>query len=293
MMISILIPTFNDDCRGLAGSLMIQAEAINGLEWEIVIGDDASTNTALVESLSQLNKLEGFHYIRCNTNLGRSAIRNFLAQQARGEWLLFVDAHRVMVSNDYLKTYISAAQNAQIICGGHQALKGPDGNLRYLYEHEAERNNSASLRAKRPYQSFNASNFMIRRDIFMQHQFDTRLHKYGYEDVLLGRELALAGIPITHIDAPTGYIEYESNANFVEKTEQAMENLYALRSCLQGYSSVLATANRIQGNPLGFIFRKIFQWRRHAWKTNLLSKKPSLFIFKLYKLGYYMQLTQA
>ena len=74
-MISILIPTFNDDCRGLAGSIMAQAEAINGLEWEIVIGDDASTNTALVESLSQLNKLEGFHYIRCNTNLGRSAIR--------------------------------------------------------------------------------------------------------------------------------------------------------------------------------------------------------------------------
>ena len=102
-MISILIPTFNDDCRGLAGSLMIQAEAIDDLEWEIIIADDASTNTALVESLSQLNKLEGFRYIRCNTNLGRSAIRNFLAQEARGEWLLFVDAHRVMVSNDYIK----------------------------------------------------------------------------------------------------------------------------------------------------------------------------------------------
>ena len=287
-MISILIPTFNDDCRGLAGSLMIQAEAIDGLEWEIIIADDASTNTALVESLSQLNKLEGFRYIRCNTNLGRSAIRNFLAQEARGEWLLFVDAHRVMVSNDYLKTYISATQNAQVICGGYQALKGPDGNLRYLYEHEAERNNSASLRAKHPYQSFNASNFMIRRDIFMQHQFDTRLHKYGYEDVLLGRELALAGIPITHIDAPTGYIEYECNANFVEKAEDAMETLYQFRDSLQGYSPILTVANRLQGNLAGAVFRKLFQWKRNAWRNNLTSRRPSLLIFKLYKLGYYM-----
>jgi len=287
-MISILIPTFNDDCRGLAGSLMIQAEAIDGLEWEIIIADDASTNTALVESLSQLNKLEGFRYIRCNTNLGRSAIRNFLAQEARGEWLLFVDAHRVMVSNDYLKTYISATQNAQVICGGYQALKGPDGNLRYLYEHEAERNNSASLRAKHPYQSFNASNFMIRRDIFMQHQFDTRLHKYGYEDVLLGRELALAGIPITHIDAPTGYIEYECNANFVKKAEEAMETLHQFRDSLQGYSPILTVANRLQGNLAGAVFRKLFQWKRNAWRNNLTSRRPSLLIFKLYKLGYYM-----
>ena len=287
-MISILIPTFNDDCRGLAGSLMIQAEAIDDLEWEIIIADDASTNTALVESLSQLNKLEGCRYIRCNTNLGRSAIRNFLAQEARGEWLLFVDAHRVMVSNDYLKTYISATQNAQVICGGYQALKGPDGNLRYLYEHEAERNNSASLRAKHPYQSFNASNFMIRRDIFMQHQFDTRLHKYGYEDVLLGRELALAGIPVTHIDAPTGYIEYECNANFVKKAEEAMETLHQFRDSLQGYSPILTIANRLQGNLAGAVFRKLFQWKRNAWRNNLMSRRPSLLIFKLYKLGYYM-----
>lgn len=287
-MISILIPTFNDDCRGLAGSLMIQAEAIDDLEWEIIIADDASTNTALVESLSQLNKLEGFRYIRCNTNLGRSAIRNFLAQEARGEWLLFVDAHRVMVSNDYLKAYISATQNAQVICGGYQALKGPDGNLRYLYEHEAERNNSASLRAKHPYQSFNASNFMIRRDIFMQHQFDTRLHKYGYEDVLLGRELALAGIPVTHIDAPTGYIEYECNANFVKKAEEAMETLHQFRDSLQGYSPILTVANHLQGNLAGAVFRKLFQWKRNAWRNNLTSRRPSLLIFKLYKLGYYM-----
>ena len=144
-MISILIPTFNDDCRGLAGSIMAQAEAINGLEWEIVIGDDASTYTALVEDLRRLDRLENFRYLRCNTNMGRSAIRNFLAQEALGEGILFVYAHSFMANNDYLKAYINATKNADVICGGYQSLKGPDGNLRYLYEHNAKQHDNAAL----------------------------------------------------------------------------------------------------------------------------------------------------
>ena len=67
-----------------------------------------------------------------------------------------------------------------------------------------------------------------------------------------------------------------------------METLYQFRDSLQGYSSILRVANRLQGNLLGAIFRKIFKWKRNAWEANLVSNKPSLFIFKLYKLGYYM-----
>lgn len=289
-MISILIPTFNDDCRGLVGSLISQAERIKGLEWEILVADDASTNTAVAEANSTIGKLEGCRYIRRSTNTGRSVIRNFLAQEARGEWLLFIDADLVMVRNDFLKTYIDATAHAEVICGGYQVLKGPDGNLRYLYEHAAEKNNSVKQRLKHPYHNFCASSFMIKRNIFLQYPFDSRFYKYGYEDVLLGRELSEAGITITHIDAPIGFLEYESNAYFLKKAEEAMETLYQFRDSLQGYSPILNIANRIQGNLLGTIFQKIFKWKRDAWKSNLLSNQPSLFIFKLYKLGYYISL---
>lgn len=289
-MISILIPTFNDDCRGLVGSLISQAERIKGLEWEILVADDASTNTAVAEANSTIGKLEGCRYIRRSTNTGRSVIRNFLAQEARGEWLLFIDADLVMVRNDFLKTYIDATAHAEVICGGYQVLKGPDGNLRYLYEHAAEKNNSVKQRLKHPYHNFCASSFMIKRNIFLQYPFDSRFYKYGYEDVLLGRELSEAGITITHIDAPIGFLEYESNAYFLKKAEEAMETLYQFRDSLQGYSPILNIANRIQGYLLGTIFQKIFKWKRDAWKSNLLSNQPSLFIFKLYKLGYYISL---
>ena len=287
-MISILIPTFNDDCRGLVGSLILQAERIDGLDWEIIVADDASTNTAVVEANSGIGKLEGCRYIRRSTNTGRSVIRNFLAQEARGEWLLFIDADLVMVRNDFLKTYVDATAHAEVICGGYQVLKGPDGNLRYLYEHAAEKNKSVEQRLKHPYHSFFASNFMIKRDIFLQHPFDSRFYKYGYEDVLLGRQLNEAGITITHINAPIGFLEYESNAYFLKKTQEAMETLYQFRDILQGYSSILRVANHLQGNLLGTIFRKIFKWKRNAWEANLISRQPSLLIFKLYKLGYYM-----
>lgn len=287
-MISILIPTFNDDCRGLVGSLISQAERIKGLEWEILVADDASTNMDVVKANSTIDKLHGCRYIRRTTNSGRSVIRNFLAQEARGEWLLFIDADLVMARNEFLETYLAATSHAEVICGGYQVLKGPDGNLRYLYEHAAEKNKSVEQRLKHPYHSFFASNFMIKRDIFLQYPFDSRFYKYGYEDVLLGRELSEAGISITHIDAPVGFIEYESNAYFLKKTEEAMETLYQFRDSLQGYSTILTVANRLQGNLLGAIFRQFFKWKRNAWEANLVSSKPSLFIFKLYKLGYYM-----
>ena len=289
-MISILIPTFNDDCRGLVGSLISQAERIKGLEWEILVADDASTNTAVVEANSTIGKLEGCRYIRRSTNTGRSVIRNFLAQEARGEWLLFIDADRSIVRNDFLKAYIASTDYAEVICGGYQVLKGPDGNLRYLYEHAAEKNNSVKQRLKHPYHNFCASSFMIKRNIFLQYPFDSRFYKYGYEDVLLGRELSEAGITITHIDAPIGFLEYESNAYFLKKAEEAMETLYQFRDSLQGYSPILRVASRLQGNLLGTIFQKIFKWKRKAWEANLVSNKPSLFIFKLYKLGYYISL---
>ncbi len=40
--LSILIPIYNDDPRGLVGDLLAQCEAIEGLKYEIIIGDDGS-----------------------------------------------------------------------------------------------------------------------------------------------------------------------------------------------------------------------------------------------------------
>ena len=43
-MISILIPTFNDDCVALAHAVTSQCRDMQGLEWELIVGDDGSTD---------------------------------------------------------------------------------------------------------------------------------------------------------------------------------------------------------------------------------------------------------
>lgn len=42
-MLSILIPTYNDDCYELVQALALQAKALNLADWEIIVADDGST----------------------------------------------------------------------------------------------------------------------------------------------------------------------------------------------------------------------------------------------------------
>ena len=48
--LSILIPTYNDDCRELVASLQQQADNISGLEYEILVADDGSTDLEVAKN---------------------------------------------------------------------------------------------------------------------------------------------------------------------------------------------------------------------------------------------------
>ena len=80
MKLSILIPTYNYDCSHLVLQLLEQQPK----EAEIIIGDDCSTKP--------IKEISGCRIFRPEHNLGRAAIRNALAREAKGEWLLFIDA---------------------------------------------------------------------------------------------------------------------------------------------------------------------------------------------------------
>ena len=89
--LSILIPTYNDVCTDSVNTLMQQAESIGDLRFEIIVADDASTDENVGEANRAIDRMTNCRYIRRENNVGRAAIRNFLAQEARYEWLLFVD----------------------------------------------------------------------------------------------------------------------------------------------------------------------------------------------------------
>ena len=283
--LSILIPTFNDPCSTLVGNLQQQAEEL-GISYEILVADDGSTQQNVLEENRSINALPHCQLIERRVNAGRAAIRNFLAQQARYAWLLFIDSDMVVCRNDYLRKYASC-EETPIVDGGVVIGTAISGNLRSMYEKAAESKHTYEERQQSPYRDFHTANFMIQRALMIEHPFDERFRNYGYEDVLFGKAMEQAGVPILHIDNPMSFEIFEENEHFVSKTEEGLRTLYQFRHELKGYSRLLDRAQTLPRTPIRW-WHQLFgaMERRH-----LTGRHPSLWVFKIYKIGYFLSLS--
>ncbi len=285
--LSILIPTFNDKCVALVQALQQQANLL-GSHYEIIVADDGSTDSQVLQANRAINELSNCQVIERKENCGRAAIRNFLAQQAHFPWLLFVDSDMVVCREDFLQCYATTADSDLVVDGGVCIGKVVPGNLRSLYEKAAEKEHTAEKRRLTPYQHLHTANLFMHRDVIGQHPFDERFRHYGYEDVLLGKELEKAAIPILHIDNPVSFEIYESNEHFLGKTEEALRTLYQFRDELTGYSHLLKVAERLK--PVAPIILSLHHRNKGRERRNLVGPTPSLKVFSLYRLGYFMSL---
>ena len=84
--ISILIPTRNDVCLSQVQTLQQLASAVQGLQYEIIVSDDASTDQEVIRQNSQINESENCTLLLRNECAGRAANRNFLAHKAKYDW---------------------------------------------------------------------------------------------------------------------------------------------------------------------------------------------------------------
>ncbi|MBQ8463823.1 MAG: glycosyltransferase family 2 protein [Prevotella sp.] len=287
--LSILIPVYCTDCHRLVTDLCLQAIHINDLKYEIIVADDGSPTPQTVNKSRVVADLPGVRYIERKKNVGRAAIRNFLAQEAQYEWLLFVDGDMSVTEDKFLSSYLHS-DTQQVAYGGYVVGPGKEWCLRMKYERQCAPMHSATERRKRPYQHFHTSNFLIRRDLMLQHPFDERFRGYGYEDVFFGKQLRQAGITIDHPDNPLGFLDFEENARFIDKTEESLRTLYTFRDELRGYSQMLTV---IEGLHPRMLLPLVRLWHRlfgSLERRNLCGECPSLTIFKLYKLGYYLTL---
>ena len=288
--LSILIPTYNDLCVKLVGDLRQQAEQ-TGIGYEILVGDDGSTDHEVVSENRQIDQWAHCRYLVQPQNTGRAAIRNRLAREARYDWLLFVDSDMTVVRPDYIGQYV-AQDNADVVDGG--VTIGGDAevlkqNLRYLYEKASEHEHTADKRQQNPYSDFHTANFLIRRDIMLAHPFDERFRYYGYEDVLFGKQLKANHIAITHIDNPMGFCTFESNHDFVAKTEEGLRTLCQFRNELRGYSRLITLVEGIHIPLILSLIRLSHRVFGKLIRRNLCSAHPSLRLFNLYKLGYFLR----
>lgn len=299
--LSILIPTFNDECLTLVRALQEQCAvlsdgdtAIDGLSYEIIVADDGSTDDAVRAHNSAIASCPHCKYIQRGVNAGRAAIRNFLAQQASYDELLFIDSDMTVIRKDYIFKYVSAMATDTVVYGGYDvpeqsALKH---NLRYRYERSCREAHTAEKRRESPYLDFHTSNFMIPRTTMLANPLDEQFRHYGYEDVAFGRCLQEKGIIIKHIDNPLGFCRFEDNEKFVEKTEEAIRTLVEFSGQLYNYSRLLQTAERMSRLHVAGLFKLLMIPFEKPMRKVLVKKNIPLAVLNIYKLTYLLKQLQ-
>ena len=299
-MLSILLPVYNCSCVALVTELQRQCVECKA-DFEIIVADDGTlsgaigTNVAcqhLIDENKVIEQLKGVRYIIREKNVGRSAIRNFLVSQAKGDRLLFIDGDLSLDNSSFIHNYLHA--EGDVVVGGIAIGGNPDqwkGNLRYRYERQCEAINTVESRQSQPYQHL-ATNLFVRRSVLGEQPYDEKISHYGYEDVLLGKRFQQQQVAIKHIENPVLFCDFEDNASYLAKTEEALRTLFTFRNELKGYSRLLDKAEQIERLHLSPLFVTAYKLFNEPIKNCLLGNKPKVFWFNIYKLLYYLHYTK-
>ena len=269
---------------------LVQQLEVAEIDYEVIVADDGSTDAKTITENQAINALPCSRYLVRQENVGRAAIRNFLVKEAQYKYVLFIDSDMTILSDLFIRRYLENSCDTVIdggvaIHGNEEVLKR---NLRYCYEKAEEARHTAPERQKAPYQHLHTANLFVRRDLMLQYPFDERFRHYGYEDVLLGKTFRQQHVPIEHIDNPLGFCTFETNADFVAKTEEGLRTLGLFRDDLRGYSRLLTIVSNIH---IPAVLTMIRLWHRFFGsleRRNLCGNHPSISVFKLYRLGYFI-----
>ena len=285
-MISVLIPTYNDDCSALVEELHRQSVASH-LPCEIVVADDCSPNHDVREANRRACDKEGCRYVQADSNLGPARLRNRLAAEARGDYLLFLDSDALPVKATFLADYASALLRDGVVCGGFAYKPLSEFQicpLRYKYGIKVE-SESLDKRQKAPYASFKGVNFCAHKSVFTKVRFDETMH-FGYEDAYFGLMLEEAAVPIRHIDNPVWHLSRDSSEAYLAKIRRSVYNVSFHLGRMKSQIKLLRFYSHIRAlgldRPLAYAFDRL----RSRIESNLLGEDPSLPLFAFYKLGY-------
>lgn len=289
-MLSVLIPTFNYNVYPLVTELNKQCLAC-GIEFEIIVLDDCS-NEIETEN-DKINSLANSSFHILTKNIGRCSIRNLLAQKANFENLLFLDADTIPINSNFISNYINEIDDEEkVVYGGIQYKKKKPNKtylLRWVYGNSREAL-SVIKRKENPYISFLSMSFLIKKSILRKVSFNETVLRYGHEDTLFSFDLKKNNILIDHIENPVYHLIHENSTVFLQKSEEALLGLKQLidSNLLQfDYIKINRIYHKLKQSGTVKIYLFFYQTFKSIIKKNLASKNPSLFLFDLYRLGYF------
>lgn len=284
-MISICIPTYNDNPTALIDRLLKEIDLLD-IKSEIILYDDCSTTPISIN-------VERVQLIKGAKNQGSIHARKQLALVARYEHLLFMDADVMPKSVAFLSSYIECINNDyQIVFGGisyQENQPKSDGILRWTYGHKRE-SKSVKDREQQAYKNIISMGFMIRKNIMQDLCSD--LEKTGYGgDIIFSSLINQRDIDVLHIDNPVVHLGLETASDFIKKSLRAIDTTYV--ATLEGitpedFRPVQRTYVRISTYHLQHIIYRILGCIRPLLLANLKSKRPRIICLDFIKLHRYL-----
>lgn len=219
---------------GEEGGLQILYQQLlaSGLEFELRVYEDASpppypaTNQQIAELGPEVV------YKLLPNNLGRAKIRNLLAQEAHYPQLLFLDADSG-IPTSFVQAYLPYLdpQRFPVVQGGRtypkRAKLAPTYWLHQRYGLQREQLDPKAT-GDDLYRGFQTNNFLVSRDLLLDHPFPSDFSGYGHEDTLWGWQLKARQVSVLRIDNPLIHLGLEAADVFLRKQEEAVANLKRL-----------------------------------------------------------------
>ena len=292
-MLSILIPTYNYNVFPLVLELQIQCNE-SGIEYEIIVLDDGSKT--IFKENEQINALENCQYFINEVNRGRASNINKLAELSKFDYILILEADAFPSQKNYIQLYVDAIKHKpQAVFGGIiYSENRPQQNalLRWFYGKSRE-SKTLKQRIQNPNDIVFSWNLLLKKNIFLKNPFDSSIKTYGFEDLVFLKKMKQNKVVIEQIENTLVHQNEEESSFFIEKSKAAILNLIQLyqKNILEPVdSSLLNTFETVKKLNLTNVVTKIFKYFENSLLKNLLSEKPSLFLFDLYRLGYFCTL---
>ena len=292
-MLSILITIYNYNLLPLVEDIHQQCLDL-GITFEILTQDDASNSIHNLEN-EKINLLSNCSYVSLKKNVGYRENKNILVSQSNYENLLILDGDCLLPFPDFIKNYLNEIEDYEVVYGGRiHAEKAPSKQqlLRWKYGKFME-DQTVEQRDKNVYRATLFNNTLIKKTVFNQIKFDSSFKKYGNDDTLFSFELQKINTKVKHIHNPVQHDDIDSNAVYVEKTKNSLDNLYILykkKLITKEYSKMVNLVTKLHTFKITYLLAVFYTFFGTLLENQLKGNHPMLFVFNVFRLSYFSKI---
>ena len=290
--LSVLIPYYKDDPTALLHALLSQTTEQSNVE--VLIYDDGTGDADLNAKVCAAVKSahSSVHLMIAHENKGRSAARNALQENAKADWVLFLDADMRPVSHRFLSDYVELidAEMADVIFGGFTVPEKADSADQELHRALSEVSDCLSLAARQAAgpQFVASSNLAVRKAVLDVEGFDDGFTGWGWEDSEWAARIAKR-FELIHADIPALHLGLESTDTLLRRFKTSGHNYVRFTEKHPDIAKTLSLfkisqkLRKMPGQKLMRPFLKL------AVKLNLMPLKIRLFALKLWRASHYAE----